>query len=133
MRSLRNDLSFVLFRTTIIRFNYGALSNNKHAFIMKKRTRTRILIKRIIIIMRNITTRKMKNTMSIMKSQRSKITTMSKSSFSRSLSYVLGTRNVNDATWNSFFETNYINIFAIARSNRRRKSLSKQKTRSLFR
>ncbi len=97
MRSLRNNLSFVLFKTTIIKFNYDVFNNNKHAFIMKKQTRTRILIKRIIIIIRNIIIKKIKNTMSIMKSQRSKTTTMLKSFFFRFLSYVLETQNVSDA------------------------------------
>jgi len=98
MRSLRNDFSFVLFRITIIRFNYNALNNNKHALIMKKQTRTKILIKRIIIIIRNIIIKKIKNIMLIMKSQRSKITIILKSFFFRFLNYVLKTRNVNDAT-----------------------------------
>lgn len=98
MRLFRNDFSFVLFKTIIIRFNYDVFSSNKHALIMKKRTRTKILIKRIIIIMRNITTRKIKNTMLIMKLQRNRITTMLKSFFFRFLSYVLETRNVSDAT-----------------------------------
>jgi len=65
---------------------------------MKKQTRTKILIKRIIIIIRNIIIKKIKNIMLIMKSQRSKITIILKSFFFRFLNYVLKTRNVNDAT-----------------------------------
>jgi len=100
MRSLCNDLSFVSFRITIIRFSSSVLnirSNNKFAHIIIKQTRTRILIKKIILIMRNITIRKIKNTMLKIVSRRSKITT-SKSSFFKFSSHDQETRNANNAT-----------------------------------
>ena len=99
-RSLRNNLSFVLFKITITRFSSSVLNirnNSKLAHIIIKQTRTKILIKRIILIMRNMTIKKIKNTMSRMTSRKSKITT-SKSSFFRLLSYDQETRNANDAT-----------------------------------
>jgi hypothetical protein len=97
MRLLYINLSFILFKTTTIRFNYNVFSSNKHALIIEKQTRTRILIKRIIIIIRNITIRKIKNIILIIESQRRKTTTMSKSFFSRFLSYFLETQNASNA------------------------------------
>lgn len=63
MRSLRNNFLFVLFKTIIIKINLIVLrndSNNKLAHIMKKRTRTKFLIKTLII--RSKTIRKARNT-----------------------------------------------------------------------
>lgn len=63
MRSLRNNFLFVLFKTIIIKINLIVLrndSNNKLAHIMKKRTRTKNLIKTLII--RSKTIRKARNT-----------------------------------------------------------------------
>jgi len=64
MRSLRSNFSFVFLKITITRFNLIVLNIlNKLAFIIKKLTRIKILIKRIIFLIKNIIIKKIKNTM----------------------------------------------------------------------
>jgi len=100
-RPLRSDLSFVLFRTTIIKSSSDIFSirssNNKLAHTIIKQTRTKILIKRIVLI-RNMTIRKIRNTTSRNPASPRNKTTTSKSSFFRSRSYVQEIRNANDVT-----------------------------------
>ncbi len=85
-RLFRNNFSFIFFKITIIRFNSNIFSicnsNNKLAHIIVKSTKTKILIKRIILIIKNITIRKVKNTILRIVLQKNKIT-ISKSSFFR--------------------------------------------------
>ncbi len=86
---LCNNLSFISFKITIIRFSSNILSicsNNKLAHIIVKQTRTKILFKKKILIIRNITIRKIKNIISRIILRRSKITIL-KSFFFRLLSY----------------------------------------------
>lgn len=76
MRSLRSNFSFVFLKTTITRFNLIVLNIlNKLAFIIKKLTRIKILIKRIIFLIKNIIIKKIKNTMLKTTSSRRKIIT----------------------------------------------------------
>ena len=98
-RSLCSNFFFVLFRTTIIRYNCIVLSicysnSSRLASIIAKSTRTRILIRRIIL-KRNITIRKIKNTISRKMLRKIKII-MSKSSFFRFRSFASETQNANN-------------------------------------
>ncbi len=89
MRLLCNNLSFVSFKIIITKFSSSILnicSNNKLAHTTIKSIKTKILIKRIILIIKNITTKKIKNTISRIASRKSKITIL-KSSFFRFLNY----------------------------------------------
>jgi len=98
-RSFCSDLSSVFFKTTIIRFSFDVFSirsnNSKLAYIIMKQTKTRILIKRIVLI-RNITIKKIRNTTSRNPISSKSKTTTSKSFFFRSQNYVQEIRNAND-------------------------------------
>ena len=98
-RSLCSDLSFVLFRTTIIRYNCIVLSicysnSSRLASTITKSTRTKILIRRIIL-KRNITIRKIKNTISRKILRKIKII-ISKSSFFRLRNLISETQSANN-------------------------------------
>ncbi len=123
---LCSDLFSVSFRTTIIRCNFIVYSicssNSKLASTIVKQTRTRILIKRIILSIREkITIRKIKNTMLRKTLQRSKTTTISKSFFFRSWNLAPEMQYTNNITRNSSPKISSINIYVITRLNWLRK------------
>lgn len=130
MRPLRsNDLPSILSRTITIKINSTVLStrsSNKHAPTTVKRTRTRIQIKRVIMIRKKMTTRKMKNTMAAKTTLlRNKTTmTMSESSSFKRLNHGLGTRNASDAISTSLLEINFMGISAFVKQNRRERQAS---------